>query len=96
MGQRREAELHSSLGLVVYSGQRGKTDTEAWSRSFSLVHCTAGSQCEAVTSREHDGGSGGQFLAKVTAGEGKRPPSYWQLQLHKPSNINKGQNGHEQ
>ena len=94
MGQRREAELHSSLGLVVYSGQREKT--EAWSRSFSLVHCTAGSQCEAVTSREHDGGSGGQLLAKVTAGEGKRPRSYWQLQLHKPSNINKGQNGHEQ
>ena len=77
MGQRREAELHFSLGsLVVYSGEtlRLKMEAELY---FSLVRGTAGSQCEAVSHREHGGGSGGQFLAKITAGEEKRPRNYY-------------------
>ena len=65
------ATLLAGLAGLAGGVQRG-INSEAGSRALLLassLHGTAGSRCEAVSHREHGGGSGGQVLAKITAGE---------------------------
>ena len=97
MGQRREAELHFSLGslgsLVVYSGELTlKLEAELY---FSLVAYMV-----------QRGAGVRRFLIVNTAGEAEdrsslrlqrgRKTSAELLRLRNPRNMNKGLNGHEQ